>query len=133
MAISSPSATMKKKIEDTTELIMTSPIQPREVFTRPAARSAVRRRGGGGRGRVARTQFRETALHHPRNGREGDAAVEKGLDRDFVERVQQRGGRAAARQRLIRQPQTREAREIGRGELQRRDFEQIEPPHAGGD
>src|SRR3569623_2636222 len=113
MAISSPSATMKKKIEDTTELNMTSPIQPREVYTRPAARSAVRRQDDVERSRVARTQIRETALHHPRNGREGDAAVEKGLARDFVARVPQRGGRAAARQRLIRQPQTREAREIG--------------------
>src|SRR3569833_1706091 len=133
MAISSPSATMKKKIEDTTELIMAAPIQSREVFARPATRSAVRRQDDVERSGIARTQFREIVLHYPRNGREGDAPVEKGLDRDFVERVQLRGGGAAARQRLIRQPQTREAREIGRRELQRRDLEQIAPPHAGGD
>src|SRR3569623_800916 len=97
MAISSPSATMKKKIEDTTELIMASPIQSREVFARPATRSAVRRQDDVERSGIARTQFRETALHPQRNGREGDAAVEQGLARDIVERVQLRGGGAAAR------------------------------------
>src|SRR3569623_2797663 len=110
MAISRPRAPQKKQLADTTDLILASPKQTRVVVARPATRSAVRRQDDVERSGIARTQFRETALHHQRNGREGDEAVEKGLDRDFVARVQLRGGGAAARQRLIRRPQTREAR-----------------------
>src|SRR3569832_1340463 len=130
MAISNPSAIRKKNIEERTPLITALPTYRCDMFLRPPTGAGVIRQDHFQRHRVARSQCREARLDHARDTRVGDLAGEKGLHRDLIERIEQRGRRAAARVCLIGETQTGEAREVGPGKLQGGDPQQIEAGHA---
>src|SRR3569832_2666414 len=105
MAISKHSAIRKKNIEERTLLITALPAYRCDLSLRPPTGAGVFRQYHFQRHRVARSQCREARLDLARDTRVGVLAGEKGLHRDLIERIEQRGRRAAARVCLIGETQ----------------------------